>query len=169
MNRTHLPKNFTVKDKNLIYRICWSFHHTTGIDLHELISEGTLAYCEAQLKWDTNKGTKFSTWAYYCISNALINFTRIETRYTLPDTEEIFSKPVNPTYWFEFFDALPKECQEITKIVIREKEALVGLPPKIARGVLISILREEGWPWEAIWKGIRRMNETLSHTPQIST
>lgn len=165
MNRTRLPKNFTIKDKNLILRLSWSFHHTTGVDLEELISESIVAYCEAQLKWDCNKGTKFSTWAYSCITNALIHFTKVETRYIFPDTDAPFSRTINQTHWFEFFDALPKECQEMASIILKEKNELAGLPPKLARGVLISILRKQGWAWSKIWERLRMMQQTLSNIP----
>ena len=43
---------------NLIRKISWSFHYTTGVDYDELYAEASLAYCEAMNDWSPERGTK---------------------------------------------------------------------------------------------------------------
>lgn len=167
MKRTFLPKNFVIEDKNLIHSIAWSFHKSSGVEFDELFSEGVHAYCEAKLRWDSNRSTKFTTWAFLCITNALINYVKLEKRQVLVDMEYAFSGMYsNPTTWFEFLDALPRECQQLAKIVLEEKEELAGLPGKFARGELSRILRKRGWSWNQIWDGFRLMSNVLASIPE---
>lgn len=69
-----------MENMEMIYRLAWSFHFATRIDLDELISEASLAYCEALNKFDNSKNVKLSTYAYKCIQNRLIDFSQKEKR-----------------------------------------------------------------------------------------
>jgi len=61
---------------NLIRKIAWSFHHTTGHDYDELYAEASLAYCEAMDDWCPDRGTKFTTYAYTRMRYALSGYVR---------------------------------------------------------------------------------------------
>jgi DNA-directed RNA polymerase specialized sigma subunit len=70
----------------------------------------------------------------------------------LPD-ELITRQPVSFEEWIE---GLPEECQEIAKVILEHADDIPeNLPPKMARGVVVTLLREEGMSWPYILKGMK--------------
>ena len=45
-----------MKHLNLIRKIAWSFHKTTGLDWDELFQEATLSYLKALKTYDKKRG-----------------------------------------------------------------------------------------------------------------
>ena len=159
-----------MKDINLIRKIAWSFHQTTGIDYQELFSEASHSYSEVlkdQLKPGLDNDTKFSYWAWVRMENDLINFIRREKYHKrLPlETEEVIRQAVcfQTLPFQDFFEDLSPECKQIALTTFQIIEELTDPKPKLVRGQVFRQLRKEGWTWERIWDGFREMKNTLAY------
>lgn len=169
-----------MENERLIKKIAWSFHRTTDIDLKDLISEANLAYCKAMLTFDVSLNYQFSTYATKVIKRALVDFTKEERkrkylRYDInkflldfvdesegllyyPEPLKVYpvSEPI------EFCEDWPEDCKKIVNIILNHQEEIdPSLAPKLARGKVIEILRQEGFSWPKIWNGIRYIKLAL--------
>lgn len=67
-----------VENANMVMRIAWSFHNTTGIDFEDLRSEAFCAYYEGLQSYDESKGAKISSFLFCHVSNHLKNYCKKE-------------------------------------------------------------------------------------------
>lgn len=150
-----------MRNRNLIYKIAWSFHNTTGIDIQELISEATLAYLKSFKKYNKNKG-KFSVFIWRCMESALVNFCKQENKYHQFITElNGYDKGYNPFLPFEEIEELfPQEIKETIQLILDYSDEL-DHRPKFARGQIVKILRNQGYKWEKIWGDMKIIPELL--------
>ena len=153
-----------MEDINLIRKIAWSFHKTTGVDFQELVSEGITCYYESLQTYRPDKGLCKSTYIYHCVTKNLINFCKSEQRYVL----DCFINPVtNPTPFFELADEFSGDTKFILNLIMDYKQDFAGIPGKTARGRLVKSLRHQGWTWSRIWDGIRNFKSTLNENPNL--
>ena len=154
------------KDLNLIRKIAWSFHNTTGLEFQELFAQACLGYCEAINSFDRNKEAKKSTWAWVKMKRDLINFIKEEQKHRVPATaiedlpDDFFGTcQQNHKAFQSIMDELPaKECRSIVKMILEKREEFEKLRDPLLR--LKSDLRENGWKHE-------RINATLKSTKLI--
>ena len=152
----------------LIHKIVWSFGKTTAIDHEELFAEACLAYCEAVNKFDHNKNTKFTTWCWLCIRNALIDFIKKENQYNEIKRNNDFILVIENTE-YEFFtipitNILSNKSIEITKIVTQIYDELENLKPKQARGKIFHRLKNDDWKSRSIWTSFKELKENVNKT-----
>lgn len=62
---------FIEKNKRLIMKQAFYFHKKFGISCEDLFQEGCIGVCIAGTKYDSNRGTKFTTFAYDWINQAM--------------------------------------------------------------------------------------------------
>ena len=165
-----MKKSQTTPDKYkyMIEKLALRYHHSTGIDLDELIGEATLAFLEACHTFDTSKYVKLSTYTYTCIQNRLLSFIHEEMKWKNPGLEEIDMRymSTNPTPFFVIFEQFSKDCQHIANMVLKNPTHYACQPPKLARGKVVKDLRKQGWSWPRIWSSIKNMKSTLNEIPQ---
>ncbi len=153
-----------LKNINLVRKVAWSFHNTTGIDFEELFDVALMNYVEyVQKTYDENKG-KFSYWAYRNMEQTLINYCKGKQRQ--PKTQDINENDAVFEFHEKFEDLLnemPSDCKLISRLILLCPEDLANYPPKIARGKVVKLLREEGWTWERIWGGMKEMKLYLAY------
>jgi hypothetical protein len=176
---------------NLVRKIAWSFHKSTGIDYKELFAEACLWYYEAVRTWSLERNTKLSTYAYSIIQKKLSDFAGIEKVrrmsgiYTGGTRRQSYNEFLSSAYSFEiaeidmdslkinnpetmldfqpelfenFLLELPKDCQEIIRIIFENLDQIPPhLSPKMTRGKIIEILREKGISWPKIWNGFTEL------------
>lgn len=180
-----------IENQDMIRKLAWSFHKSTGVDYKELFSEACLAYCESLRSFNPLKGCKQTTHAWTVIQNQLCDFVKQEKSLprhkpafvlfgamhreyeynisTTPDDIEnlirqdarraanipdelITHQRISFEEWIE---DLPEECQEIAKVIVEHaNEIPEDIPPKMARGVVVTLLREEGFSWPYILRGM---------------
>lgn len=103
---------------NLIRKISWSFHYTTGVDYNELYAEASLAYCEAMNDWSPERGTKFTTYAYTRMKYALSGYVRnIQSPL---DTEMIPEKGCQHLSFWEIKETLSTSAQAIIDVIFAD-------------------------------------------------
>lgn len=159
---------------NLIRKIAWSFHATTGVAYNELVSEATLAYFEAMTALTGKSNRKFNpkphlpeqskltSYYYRCMQNALVNFCKKELRTVSSRTVMEYDAHYTPTDDFlETLNEMPVDCKVITDYVLKHSDEFATLPPKAVRGKVVEYLREEGWSWSQVWGSFKTTKQYL--------
>lgn len=163
--------------ENMINKLAASFNATTGIDFKELKSEANLAYCEALLSYQEDKGTQLSTWTYRCVKNALINFCKKEQKHQRVNNIDFYldSADADETPYIvpdallvtdpEPWEVMQQQFQGIARKVVDvvlELDHYSGTG-KDMRGQVVEDLRAEGLSWPKVWGGIREVKMVLSN------
>ena len=81
---------------NLIRKIAWSFHNSTGIDWDDLFQEAAYHYLRALKSYDPSKKVSLSTYVWNFVKNELILYIRKEKKNSEP-LESIDSIKLSPT------------------------------------------------------------------------
>lgn len=156
-----------MKDLNLIRKIAWSFHHTTGMEFDDLFSEATLAYCKAEKEFNPNKGAGFSTFAFIYIRCSLLDYVHKNNRYKdhFISIQEAYHFAKKQTYQvessLEMFST--KEAQEIANVILDSPQEFANLLPKQAIKKIGDIMiNKKHWNWASVWKGVRDLKCVLS-------
>lgn len=162
--------------ENMINKLAASFNATTGIDFKELRAEANLAYCEALLSYQEDKGPQLSTWVYRCVKNALINFCKKEQKHGRAnsidfylDSAEVDETPyivpdallvTDPEPWEVMQQQFRGIARKVVDVVL-ELDHYSGTG-KDMRGQVVEDLRAEGLSWPKVWSGIREVKMVLS-------
>jgi len=146
---------------NLIRKIAWSFHKTTGKDWEDLFQEASLAYLEALHSYDPSRG-KISTYMWWCITSRLKSYLRKES--TLTDHLcSIEDTPVDiPVADTPLFESLTDDAQQIARTVLRCPKKFVVGKRNSAYKRLQRVLRHKGWEKERIQRGIKDLELMFS-------
>lgn len=160
-------------EMNIIYHRAWSFHWTTGIDLDELISEATLAYIEAERKYDKDKKkAKFTTYVYAFITEALINYCKQIHKWQIinghPNLNWVVQASNNLAKKTIDLSQFKPKTKELIEIVLENEDIydFMNNPPMKNRRVIIDLLREKGWSWPQIWATFKDIKQILRNTPE---
>ena len=147
---------------NLIRKIAWSFHRTTGHDWDDLFQEAALAYLEALHRYDPTKGNNLSTFMWSHISKSLTNYLRLYEKRT-GHIYSIEEHPIDPIGTYTpLFEKMTDEAEQIATIILNSPEQFDILPPRFSILFLMYKLRCLGWSWDEIWKGIRDLKSAFS-------
>jgi len=153
---------------NLIRKIAWSFHKTTGIDYKELFSEACLAYFEALQKFDSSQQSKDTTFAWIVIKSRLIDYIRKNPR-RMESLDVVIDWPDHATYqpnfefMKEFWLKIPEKNKPAVSLILAFLNTLPDeMPPKLARGKLTQILRQKGLSWPCIWESYKLIKIALN-------
>ena len=174
-----------MKNLNLVRKIAWSYHMTTGIEYKELFSEACLGYCEALRLYKTESDVKLETYAWNTMDKQLAEFLWEQNRRVLrpnkivthasnktPDPlDEIerlcLNLPADLLYmqsdsFHDFYEELPKLCKELVDVVLESVEEFpLKASPKQMRGIIVEQLKHRGWKHKKIWNSIREMKSKL--------
>ena len=74
-------KNRIESNMDIVHKIAWKYHRSSGIDIVDLVAEGYHALCYADKKFDDSRGeAKFTTYAYTAVQSRIINLVKKEAR-----------------------------------------------------------------------------------------
>jgi len=153
---------------NLIRKIAWSFHNTTGLEWDELFQEASLYYFRALKTWDPERGQKLTTYIYRSMTCELINYVRknkkFSENYSSLEIEKLTHVPASNDFFdsTRFFESLTKEAQEIADLVLASPKPFDCRSPRKAQERVVNILREWGWSEEKIESGLEALKLALS-------
>jgi len=140
---------------NLIRKIAWSFHTTTGVEWDDLFQEAALAYCEALKNYDPERGT-IAGYMWSCITSHLKDYIHEQEKQTghICSIEDVnIDYPVNTT---PLFESLSKEADEIVNMILSSPEIFDNLTPELAqRNIARILISRKRWSWRRVWVGIR--------------
>lgn len=143
-------------DFTTIKKISWVFHRTTGIEWQELFGEASLAYTEALSCFDPKKSSQ-NTWTYIFMRQRLINFCKkqngrhiqsLPNNIALPQIKKAVS-----------IELLNKEAQDIYQMIINSPKEYEELTAGAAKTKIKEQLRQIGWSWRQIIKGINELKQ----------
>jgi DNA-directed RNA polymerase specialized sigma24 family protein len=111
-----------MKNINLIRKVAWSFHQTTGLDWDDLFQESAIAYLEALQTYNKRKG-QLSTYTWHCMLSRLRNYWRLEKGFQAPlcDIETIFNKGCELE---RLWEKIPKDLTKQVSIILENAHLL---------------------------------------------
>jgi hypothetical protein len=158
-----------ISNVNLIRKIAWSFHKTTGIEWEELFSEALFKYVlllkEYDLEEDSSKG-KISTYIWTSISNGLKSYIEQKGKIYQPleHIDNIDELDWNNYNSSPFWEGLTEEAQGVARLVIKYSEHFVCLTPEQVEQRIYYILIRMGWKKEKILSGINNLKQVYGQT-----
>lgn len=148
---------------NLIRKIAWSFHRTTGLPFEDLFSEASLGYCEAVRTYNEKK-TTISTWAWRNMQAKIIDYCKKEyswkKRFLLDENIQeynIFEETDNLNE--NRFAGLSYDCMEVVSISLDNLKTNVEQPTSYILWKTRDTLRNRGWTYSRIWKTLRELKQ----------
>jgi DNA-directed RNA polymerase specialized sigma24 family protein len=171
-----------IPEEGMLRKLAWSFYLSTGIDFEELLSEAFLRYYEAIATRCDCKESKFSTYVFCHVSNALITFCQNELRHsgTYQSWNKLFRRVEGKsggmveilhngiTYieaWFEWEGCFSEKAGHIVDRLIEGAWDIdYSQPPKMIRGQITNLLRKEGWKWQDVWDAMAEIKQVVAVT-----
>ena len=151
-----------MKDLNLIRKIAWSFHTTTGLNIDDLIQEASLAYLDGLSRYDPSKGI-ISTYIWTHMRNQLTTYVKKEMAYNHPlcDITELKINSLPKTENELFWENLTNEAREIADIVLQSPKPYVK-SRVVANERIKHILQSRGWDMKKIKIGLSNLKLAYS-------
>jgi RNA polymerase sigma factor (sigma-70 family) len=155
---------------NLVRKIAWSFHRTTGWDYDDLYQQGCVLYLEAMSRYDPSSGTKFTTFAWIHMRNQLSDYvypgrnpdcSLEDSVGEEHDVHEILEgnlpDPEHVTEFAQEVMALSPAGQRICDLLFSNPDKFARMGAQAGRGEVKARLREAGLSWNQIWDGFRQV------------
>lgn len=161
----------------LIHKRAQEFSQTTGHHKADLVSEGNKAFIKACNKYDENKGTKFSTFFYRVLTNALIDYTKktdVPPPHEAEDNDFLFGKAPSADRSCILKDsirALSAEARHVAHIFLSTPAEILSLTGEESywqiRGKLTKHLRERhGWSYNRVYSACHEIRDMLKEMPR---
>ena len=147
-----------MENENLIRKIAWSFHRSTGIDFDDLFQEAFIAYTKAMESYNPKKG-KISTYVWFCISSHLKNYINENKKQAgfCTSMEEVNLNHKSDIQTIPFWEKLNQEAIEITNIIFTAPKLFMDEPIKKIEDKITDILLSRGWGMKKIRLGIQNL------------
>jgi len=152
---------------NLIRKIAWSFHKTTGIEWEELFSEALYKYIlllkECDLEENVNKG-KISTHIWVSLSNCLKTYIKQHGKIHQPleVLNNIDEMDWNSYNGAPFWENLTDEAHGVANLILKYSEHFVCLTPEQVKDRVTKILSNLGWSIEKINAGLSDLEKACN-------
>lgn len=143
---------------NLIRKIAWSYHKSTGIEWDELFQECVLIYYHSLQSYNPKRG-RFTTHLWYSICSNLNNYLKKEALYKerIVSIEDVQADI--PVSYADFSESLTKEAQEIAEIIIASSKKYLWVNPEHIQQRIENIMLCRGWSSHKIHKGIEDLKQ----------
>lgn len=138
--------------EKMIYNLCWKYAGR-GLEFEECVGVANLAFAEAYPKFDSRKGSSFSTWIYNCVSHALLDFSASEQKYrqrnAMVDQTEYDVEDTRTHRLSNVLAELSEDARIVAQTIIESPQELAGVlrcrkPENMRRGVW-QYFRQLGW------------------------
>ncbi len=150
---------------NLVRKIAWSYHKSTGLDYDDLFQEASLGGILAKERFDPERGVLFSTFCYHVVRNHLNTFLAKQSKQALTETEEeLYSmhydgpSPLDQVVFHSLVEELPEDARLVCELIFNSPLEFLRSAP---RTKLVMKLREKGWTWSRIWNALRPIKTML--------
>jgi DNA-directed RNA polymerase specialized sigma24 family protein len=162
----------------LIKNVCFSVVKNSGYDVEELYSEALVIYAEKRNLYDRSKSTKFTTFIYVVLHNALIDWSQKNNKYKqmyintdFSSSEEFsnkneFRNQEDPSFNIEnpvsVLDHLSDSGKKIAELLFTNWAELSELKPKFIRGEISRMCIGNGWKFSQFWNDVKEIKQLLS-------
>jgi RNA polymerase sigma factor (sigma-70 family) len=138
--------NMEPENINLIKKIAWSFHNSTGADWEDLFQEAALAYYQALERYKPEQG-KLTTFMWWCIHSHLKTYIKKEKKYSEEFTVDIDSVKIHKVYTTTPIEhSLTDDAQEIVDFILRIPEFFdVRAAGKHRKHIAEVYINKRGW------------------------
>jgi len=152
--------------ERMICGICWWFVDKFGGEFDDYLSEANVAYMQAHETYDP-KRSHFTTWLWWTVRYALLNFVRAERtrmeRFALgSDSMEKMEAP--PRFDVDrFAGELSADAADVLRLTLdcpHELLACLGLP-EVDRGDVCRCLRDAKWSVARVAESFGEIREAL--------
>ena len=150
-----------MKDINLIRKVAWSFHKTTGLDWEDLFQEASLAYCKALKQYDPDRGVQLSTFMFWAIRSHLLNYIAKEKKHhnhiiPFEDLAEDYHTGTS------LFEQISTEGQQLISVLFSspvdfEQPMSTSFSMKIGKKMM-----GEGWERNKIWATLKELKNIFN-------
>jgi RNA polymerase sigma factor (sigma-70 family) len=161
---------------NLVRKIAWSYHKTTGVDYEDLYQQACFLYLDAMDRYKDHYQTKFTTFAWIHMRNQLADYVNgiyNSQDYLLEDSvpeegdvDDLLSgeqpTPESALAFAESLDGLDPEAKAICNLVFSRPSEFAQLGRQQGRGVVKKTMRADGWTWNRIWHGFRQVKSLVN-------
>ena len=149
-----------MEDINLIRKLAWKVHYSSGFDCDELFQEAALAYLEALKTYDPQRG-KITTYMHWVIISRLRNFLRREMEFSSPlcDLKEARKEIREDPHFWELF---PQSLDKVTDIIINTIEIIDFNNASSARKEVRKILFKNGFTLPEVREILRQLKTVFS-------
>jgi RNA polymerase sigma factor (sigma-70 family) len=151
---------------NLLRKIAWSFHRSTGIDFDDLFQEAFLAYDYA-IKHHDPKRSKVSTYIWLVVASALKRYVRKEFESwgfisSLDDESDSDYIPDSQEPVSEFLDQLNEQARQLAATILSAPKIFLEIPADKAKKRLAHTMIKKGWRWRDVWIGMKDLDRVCS-------
>lgn len=154
-----------MQNLNLIKKIAWSFHNTTGMEWDDLFQEAALAYHEALENYDPGhpRQAKLITYTWHCIESRLKNFVKEQNKWndrtcSIENVDPNMAIPSNG-----HLEKLSKEAREIVRVIFSDPCKYSTVSPRLAKKEIArQMIEENHWSWHRVLVGIRDLKLAFS-------
>ena len=126
----------------LMRKIVWSFHITTGEDWNDLFQEAFLGFLEAREKYNPKKG-KFSSFLWIVISDRLKKYLREEK-----ESSGKFLNKLDDDLQSLIIHPISTDILEMIKVIGDNVGGLISLPRKETKRKVYEIMLKHGWSFK---------------------
>lgn len=157
-----------MENLNLLKKIAWSFHSSTGLDWNDLFQEAYLAYLYALTTYKPESGAHLSTFIWKHVSNQLTTYynkekrmegSQLEINPSTDKTKKNFTAWVSddPVFPEMFLESLTTDSQEIVEIIMTSMLKFVRMDRRSAKQRIINVLKNRGWSMTRIYYAFRNI------------
>ena len=159
---------------NLLRKISWSFHKSTGLEWDDLFQESYIAYRYALEHYNPDKGVPISTFLWMHISNQLKTYYQNERKFAYP-MENAYRRDklayVNLSAWIpmehfsyeNIFECLSEDAIKIADLVLISPSRFSRLKRNDVRNKIIHIMTKRGWEVERIQRSLKELSIVCSN------
>ena len=150
------------KHINLIKKLAWSFHRSTGIEFDDLFQEAYLAYDYALKTYDPKKG-KITTYMWWCIVAQLKRYIYKQEEYKCKKYQEGVILSIDETVDIPFdnipfWESLTEEAYEIANIILQGPKPYLETSDKTKIDKrIIEVMSNKGWKLWKIYRGLHEL------------
>lgn len=155
--------------RKLAWKLAWSFHHRTGLEVEDLFQEACFAYymwAERDPNYDPRKAA-FASYAYMCMRSHLCNVVT-KCRDTASKDKEYPTQliilqpaPDEALAFREQLAGLSEEARFVIRLVFESPNEYLCLTSRGAQAKIREYLRDEGWSWIDIQKALKEVKGLL--------
>ena len=149
-----------MENLNLIRKIAWSYHKTTGIDVNDLIQEGCIAVLKAEKDFNPKIGNK-STYLWCVIDSSLRTFVQNEKQFKYITIEDAGLR-FTPDPFYSIIEKMSREAMIIIDLLLSCPRPFITSSPETAKKRIKTVLKNKKIPETVIDEGIRDIQIALS-------
>jgi hypothetical protein len=170
-DKGYLSDEHFLKYQNLVRKCSWDWiRRNPNLDFDELVGEGNLAYTEALMTWNENKGC-FATHLWWNLRHRLGRenskkidddnyLTELDEALGIPDLDD----PIESCSFMSGLHCLSSEAKEIVNLILGSSGELCDFTMatvKVIQGNIRKYMRSREWPHRKIDRTMKEIKEML--------